>query len=81
MKSNFPNTNCQNRNFMTAEDESADRSLLGRWGHPREIADAVVFLSGPKSSFITGECLTVDGGLLAKGAWADNETPGLMDQI
>lgn len=33
-----------------------------RFGRPDEIADAVVFLSSERASFITGACLVVDGG-------------------
>jgi 3-oxoacyl-[acyl-carrier protein] reductase len=35
---------------------------LGRVGKPEEIAAAVVFLAGPGATFITGQCLGVDGG-------------------
>jgi 3-oxoacyl-[acyl-carrier protein] reductase len=35
---------------------------LGRIGRPEEIAAAVVFLAGPGATFITGQCLGVDGG-------------------
>jgi NAD(P)-dependent dehydrogenase (short-subunit alcohol dehydrogenase family) len=36
---------------------------LGRLGEAREIAQAILFLLGPGASFITGQVLTVDGGL------------------
>ncbi|TAK68827.1 MAG: SDR family oxidoreductase [Actinomycetota bacterium] len=35
---------------------------MGRWGDPREIAQAVVWLLSPRSSYITGVELLVDGG-------------------
>jgi NAD(P)-dependent dehydrogenase (short-subunit alcohol dehydrogenase family) len=35
---------------------------LGRTAYPAEIAEAVLFLSSPRSSFITGSTLHVDGG-------------------
>jgi NAD(P)-dependent dehydrogenase (short-subunit alcohol dehydrogenase family) len=38
---------------------------LGRIGEPEEVADAIAFLLGDESSFITGAALTVDGGLTA----------------
>ncbi|HZX08168.1 SDR family NAD(P)-dependent oxidoreductase [Kribbella sp.] len=41
---------------------------LGRVAHPTEVAEAIAFLAGPRSSFITGTALPVDGGLLAKAA-------------
>jgi 3-oxoacyl-[acyl-carrier protein] reductase len=37
-------------------------TVLGRFGHPREVASAVAFLSADDSSFITGQVLTVNGG-------------------
>jgi NAD(P)-dependent dehydrogenase (short-subunit alcohol dehydrogenase family) len=37
--------------------------LLGRIGAPEDCAGAVVFLSSPAASYITGEILTIDGGL------------------
>jgi NAD(P)-dependent dehydrogenase (short-subunit alcohol dehydrogenase family) len=38
-------------------------SPLGRTGTAEEIGDAVVFLAGPSSAWITGQILGVDGGL------------------
>lgn len=43
---------------------------IGRIGRTEEIAEVVLFLSSEKASFITGEYVCVDGGLMAKGAWA-----------
>jgi NAD(P)-dependent dehydrogenase (short-subunit alcohol dehydrogenase family) len=40
------------------------RVPLGRFGNLEECAAAVVFLAGNASSYITGVCLPVDGGLL-----------------
>lgn len=39
-----------------------DRIPLERSAQPEEIAGPVVFLSSPAASYITGACLTVDGG-------------------
>jgi NAD(P)-dependent dehydrogenase (short-subunit alcohol dehydrogenase family) len=38
---------------------------IGRVGAPAEVADAIVFLASPMSSFVTGADLRVDGGVLA----------------
>jgi NAD(P)-dependent dehydrogenase (short-subunit alcohol dehydrogenase family) len=35
---------------------------MGRLGAPEEIAQAILFVSSSKASFITGACLVVDGG-------------------
>ena len=37
---------------------------LGRGGTTDEVADAVAVLAGPRSAFITGQTIVVDGGLL-----------------
>lgn len=40
------------------------RTPLGRMGQPRDIANAYLFLASDEASFITGEVLRVDGGIV-----------------
>ena len=37
---------------------------LGRWGEPTEIASAVTFLASDEAGYITGQVLSVDGGMM-----------------
>ena len=37
---------------------------LGRMGEPEDIANAAVFLASDKASYITGQVLLVDGGMV-----------------
>ena len=46
---------------------------LGRPGHAREIAEAVVFLAGPGASYATGSSFIIDGGLLLMAAVRNQE--------
>jgi 3-oxoacyl-[acyl-carrier protein] reductase len=41
-----------------------ERTPLGRFGTPEEIADAVAFLASDEAGYITGQVLAVDGGLV-----------------
>lgn len=60
-------TEMLNRLTGTAENKSAYlRNIpLGRAGEPSEIADAILFVSSQKASFITGQIIRVNGGKTA----------------
>ena len=50
-------------------DDYLSQIPLGRVGQPEEVAELVRFLAGPESSWITGQCIAVDGGQnLRRGA-------------
>ncbi len=44
-----------------------DRTPLNRLAEPEEVAAAIAFLCLPASSYITGQCLPVDGGFMVNG--------------
>jgi 3-oxoacyl-[acyl-carrier protein] reductase len=46
------------------QDKAAQSIPLGRVADPREVGHAILFLASDEASFITGEILDVDGGLL-----------------
>ena len=47
--------------------EILQRTPMKRFGDPRELIGAAVLLASNGASFMTGECLVVDGGYLASG--------------
>jgi 2-deoxy-D-gluconate 3-dehydrogenase len=52
-------------------DETRNRQILeripaGRWGDPRDISGAAVFLASPASDYVNGHVLAVDGGWLGR---------------
>ncbi|MEM0954918.1 MAG: SDR family NAD(P)-dependent oxidoreductase [Pseudomonadota bacterium] len=44
----------------------ANKSAVGRWGQPEDIARAILFLASRDADFITGQGLKVDGGAMAR---------------
>ncbi len=68
------NVNCVAPGFIETKmtDAIADKHKeallgaipLGRMGQPEEIANAVFFLAGENANYITGQTLTVDGGMV-----------------
>ena len=43
------------------------RTPLGRIAEPHEVATVIAFLAMPASSYVTGQCIAVDGGMTIQG--------------
>ena len=49
---------------------------LRRIGQPQDVADLVLYLATPGSSFISGQTIWVDGGVFSQAAWASGGDAG-----
>jgi NAD(P)-dependent dehydrogenase (short-subunit alcohol dehydrogenase family) len=59
-----------------AYHQSRPGNPLGRPGHVNEVASLIGFLASPRSAYVTGASLTVDGGLSLMAAHGhDQATP------
>jgi len=47
------------------QEQILARIPMGRFGTPEDVAEAVLFLSSDGASYITGQVLTIDGGMIA----------------
>ena len=52
-------------NPEAAKQDALARHAAGRFGAPSDIAGAAVWLASDDAAFVTGQCVTVDGGLTA----------------
>ena len=50
-----------------AREALSERIPLGRFGTPEDVAGVVRFLAGPSGSYMTGQVLVVDGGMVMHG--------------
>ncbi|QMU28548.1 SDR family oxidoreductase [Adhaeribacter radiodurans] len=54
----------QNQDYL---NDVLSRTPMGRVGEPAEVAAAAAFLCMPAASYITGQCLAIDGGFSVYG--------------
>ena len=54
-------------NDVSLYEERLERMIIQRWGDPKDLAGAAIFLASEASSYITGVDLVIDGGWTAKG--------------
>jgi NAD(P)-dependent dehydrogenase (short-subunit alcohol dehydrogenase family) len=50
--------------WETGEEAISQMIPLHRLGEPEDIAQAALFLASDASSWVTGTCIVVDGGML-----------------
>lgn len=55
--------------FVGQETELAKRYAVGRLGEPEDVAAAVAFLGSSDAAWITGQILTLDGGVTLTGGF------------
>ena len=55
--------------FVGQEEELAKRYAVGRLGEPEDVAAAVAFLGSSDAAWITGQILTLDGGVTLTGGF------------
>jgi 3-oxoacyl-[acyl-carrier protein] reductase len=60
----FIRTTMTDRLSDEAREESLRQIPLGRYGEAEDVANAVLFLAGPQSGYVTGQVIRVDGGMV-----------------
>lgn len=53
--------------YSEREEEAASAYPMKRLGDPKDVAELVAFLASDRASWITGETVRIDGGMLATG--------------
>ena len=61
-----PIINTSKELVRVASEQIETFTPMKRWGSAQEVANVVLFLSGGRSSFITGSAVAVDGGYTAQ---------------
>ena len=59
---------------VAAKEDALARHAVGRLGEPEDVAKAAVWLASDAATFMTGQTVTIDGGLVA----ASPLRPGLF---
>jgi NAD(P)-dependent dehydrogenase (short-subunit alcohol dehydrogenase family) len=54
------------RTNQELKERFTNEQAMMRMGHPKEVADVILWLSSEESSFITGHAMPVDGGAFAR---------------
>ena len=60
-------TNMTKQGWKNNKKEIEDKTILGRWGEPKDLVGTIIFLLSSASDYITGQDIYVDGGYLTKG--------------